>query len=157
MRRLSAVAQLDRHPRLVLLGDPGSGKSTFVNFVALCLVGQALDDPAVNLAQLTTPLPKADGTDSKEPQPWSHGALLPIRVILRDSAARGLPKPGQAKAIPASCLWNFIVAELATVALEDYAPLLKESLRKGEVLVLLDGLDEVRRAGGGRRGQGRPG
>ena len=88
-RRLSALEQLNRHPRLVLLGDPGSGKSTFVNFVALCLAGEARGDQNANLQLLTAPLPK-EKEDEKEqpaPQPWDHGALLPVRIILRDFAA----------------------------------------------------------------------
>ena len=91
MARLSAVASLDRSPKLALLGDPGSGKSTFVNFVALCLAGEALQRTDANLQLLTTPLPqeRSDRDKQPQPQPWRHGALLPVRVVLRDFAARG--------------------------------------------------------------------
>jgi formylglycine-generating enzyme required for sulfatase activity len=163
-RRLSALAQLDRHDRLVLLGDPGSGKSTFVNFVALCMAGALLkqaaaDTPAdtsagtseagtlaalPDLTRLTEPLPsdkEKDDDEKPKPQPWSHGALLPVRVVLRDFAARGLPPPGE----PATAkhLWAFIAAELDQAALGEYAtPLARTLLKKGGLL-LLDGLDEV--------------
>jgi formylglycine-generating enzyme required for sulfatase activity/predicted ATPase len=145
-RRLSALAQLDRHSRLVLLGDPGSGKSTFVNFVALCLAGEALGTGVANLVRMTEPLPQDDEDrrrEEKEPQaqPWSHGALLPVRVVLRDFAARGLPPAGQ----PATAkhLWRFIAAELESAALADYGkPLVQELLKQGGLL-LVDGLDEV--------------
>ena len=81
-QRISALAQLDRHGRFVLLGDPGSGKSTFVNFVAMCLAGEALNLDAANLNLLTAPLPNDEGEDGEERQPWSQGTLLPLRVIL---------------------------------------------------------------------------
>jgi formylglycine-generating enzyme required for sulfatase activity len=149
-RRQSVVAQLDAHPRLVLLGDPGSGKSTFVNFVTLCLAGERLasggpEAALPNLALLTEPLPpddeRQDKNEGPQPQPWHHGALLPVRVILRDFAARGLPPQGE----PATArhLWDFIAAELDAAALGEYTPYLKETLQKEGGLLLLDGLDEV--------------
>ena len=140
---LSALAQLDRHPRLVLLGDPGSGKSTFVNFAGMCLAGEVLENPQVNLSLLTAPLPPDEGDEQgkAERQPWSHGRLLPVRVVLRDFVVRGLPKPGE----PATAehLWRFIESELGSTSLGDFAADLRRELLDKGGLFLLDGLDEV--------------
>ena len=144
-RHLSALEQLNRHHRLVLLGDPGSGKSTFVNFVALCLTGEALNHRQANMELLTTPLPPENKNhdQDKNPvaQPWDHGPLLPIRVILRDFAARGLPDIGE-KAT-AKHVGDFITNELVTANLADYDEPLRQELLTTGGLLLLDGLDEV--------------
>ncbi len=145
-RQISAIAQLNRHRRLVLLGDPGSGKSTFVNFVALCLAGEGLGKSHINLSLLTAPLPDdliaAEALQEEAPpQPWVHGALLPVRVILRDFAARGLPTDGSTAT--ASHLWRFISSELEAAALNDFVPILHKELMNQCGLILLDGLDEV--------------
>ncbi len=143
-RRLSALEVLNTEKHLALLGDPGSGKSTFVNFAALCLAGELLGRPDANLRLLTSPLPDDEQNRERDerpkPQSWDHGPLLPVRVVLRDLAARGLPPPGQL--VSGDTLWKFIVAELPETLREFAKPLRDELLSKGGLL-LLDGLDEV--------------
>lgn len=125
--RLPVMAAISRHPKLVLLGDPGSGKSTLVNFVALCLAGEGLRHKEVN----TRRLGKA----------WKVPRLVPIRILLRDYAAWGLP---QGRGV-----WQFFQDELATVGTSDgdlsaLLPAIEHSLsRPGGAVLLLDGVDEV--------------
>ncbi len=141
----SAVAWLDRHRHVALLGDPGGGKSTFVRFVAMCLAGARLGDARRNLDLLCTPLPGGTGraNEKPKPQPWRHDALLPVHVVLRDFAAKGLPVAGQAGV---DDLWRFIAADLEAGGLADYASPLRAHLEAKGGLVLLDGLDEVAEA-----------
>ena len=153
--RSSALAVLDSDRRLVLLGGPGSGKSTFVNYVAQAMAGEALgpDDEMgkPNLDTLRAPLP-ADEDDvddgpalrqrkkTPKPQPWRHGALLPLVVVLRDLAAQ-LPPPGHAAC--AEHVWQHLCGVLQAASMAEFAPALKAELQAGRVLVMFDGLDEV--------------
>jgi hypothetical protein len=62
------------------------------------LAGEALGLSGIDLELLRVPLQEEDPRRRREkpqPQPWDHGPLLPVRIVLRDFAARGLPKPGQ--------------------------------------------------------------
>ncbi|HQO29400.1 MAG TPA: SUMF1/EgtB/PvdO family nonheme iron enzyme [Accumulibacter sp.] len=144
----SAVEALDQAQHLVLLGGPGSGKTTFLNFVTLCLCGESLGRPDHNLALLCQPLP-ADEDKRSDTQPpaqrWRQGAPLPVRVTLRDFAANLPPAPFRAGAA-ADALWRFIVGQLPQ-ALHAYAEPLQQELLSAGGLILLDGLDEVPDAG----------
>ena len=142
-KRLSALDVLDAERQLVLLGGPGSGKSTFVNFVALAMAGELLELPlpGPNLATLTAPLPKEENErEASKPQHWNHGALLPVPVTLRDLASQ-LPPPGTP--VKADAVWRFICGRLQQAALAEFAPYLQQALLGPGGLVLLDGLDEV--------------
>jgi len=109
---------------VVLLGDPGSGKSTFVNYLTY------------RLAEV------AAGNGAPDDLPEALRDLWPMRLILRE-AARYLP--------PDTCgtadmLWKAVHADLTqrlgAVAAERLLPYLQARLlRRG--IFLLDGLDEV--------------
>lgn len=127
---LAALELLDRHPRLLLLGKPGSGKSSFVNFVTFCLAGEGIGDPVGNLALLGSQGPA-----------WGRGPLLPLRIKLRELAGKGFAAPtGPATA---SQLWDFIRQDLEAATLGEFAPVLRQELLDRGGLLLLDGLDEI--------------
>jgi len=140
-KSLSAIDVLNAERKLVLLGGPGSGKSTFVNFVALCMAGEILGAAAINLQTLTAPIPSEPHNHKEsQPQRWDHGALLPVPVVLRDFASE-LPAAGTA--VNASTMWQHIEGRLNRAAIDDFAPHLRDELQTRGGLILLDGLDEV--------------
>jgi formylglycine-generating enzyme required for sulfatase activity len=126
-----------------------------VNFVAQAMAGELLAEPGAaadasipTLANLTAPLPAEEHERDREPesdepqpqQPWRHGALLPVVVVLRDLAAQ-LPNDGTA--VGADNVWQYICGLLKTASQFEFAPALKDTLREGKALVMFDGLDEV--------------
>ncbi len=148
-RQLSALEVLNREPRLVLTGAPGSGKSAFVNYLVVCLAGERLPKTQNNLAALTEALPDDKGAPGEAPQPWDHGPLVPVRVILRDFAASKF-FPGDGTQGDADHVMAFIEHELKQKRCADYFRILEARLRAGEALVMFDGLDEVPQAGARR-------
>lgn len=164
-KSLSALEVLNREQCLVLTGDPGSGKSAFVNYLTLCLAGEYLGSGQVNLQTLTAPLPddqgnpqieeiKAEGKDEPEQreirQVWEHGGLIPLRIILRDFSS-SVHFPAEQDKADACHLMAFLHQQLKLADCQNYADILQQRLRAGKVLVMFDGLDEVPQAGDRRK------
>ncbi len=117
---LLALEAMKANRQMVLLGDPGSGKSTLVNHLAYMLAGARLGEATDWQARLHAAFP----------QP-----LLPLRVILRRWSA-GL-HAGSPHGL-----------ELAYQALDDLHSALSrralvDACEHGHALVLFDGLDET--------------
>lgn len=125
---LSVLQVVIQEQSLVLLGDPGGGKSTFVNFLAHCLAAHALEPEKGWLEHL-------NGWQVED------GDLLPIPVTLRDFA-RYFSEKIPAKAEPKH-LWEFIRSRLEAQNLTFVADAIAKKLETGKAIVLLDGLDEV--------------
>lgn len=126
-RPLGVLEAAANNRRLVILGDPGSGKSTVLNHLALCLAAQSLEPKGNWLARLSC-------------WPNKESDLVPITVVLRDFAQR-LPK--EAKKAEPQHLWNFVLTRLGAQNLSFAAEPLHAALERGRAIILLDGLDEI--------------
>jgi formylglycine-generating enzyme required for sulfatase activity len=130
-QRISAQDMIDRQARLIFLGDPGSGKSTLVNFVTYVLAqaGRA-ETPDLWLERL------------RQSGAWSHGVLLPVHVVLRDFAA-WLPEGTERGR--AELLLSYLRHILETWGLGGFWLHLQTALTEQSepIFFLLDGLDEV--------------
>ena len=132
--RISAQDMANRESRLVLLGDPGAGKSTLVNYLAYAMANAGLE--------------KGSGRwldKLKESGEWDSGVLLPVRVLLRefaDNLRKRKPERGGADLLRDHLKGAFQASEYA-----DYWGPFYDGLLEPEpdlpYLVLLDGLDEV--------------
>ena len=127
-------AHLDR--QLIFLGDPGSGKSTLLRYVTNCLAGATLtpDDESWR-EQLSWPV-RRTGSRFRMGH-WSGAAPVPILVVLRDFARCEFdPNDGTA-------IVDYVCTQLELDDLGDCGGPLRELARRGRVLFLLDGVDEV--------------
>lgn len=121
---LEAVAD-PGESRWVLLGDPGSGKSTFANHLCWLLATHSQTLPA------------------------ALSGLLPVRFVLREVAARHLPT--ETARGRATIFWQALEEANAELLGAEAAGRLQKHLRKRLFekggFVVFDGLDEVPEAG----------
>ncbi len=127
MRSLSALEAVARNRSVVILGDPGSGKSTFVNHLTLrFLMRKGYHD--------------IKDEEGNSIWPESEVDLLPIHIVLRDFAKSVSDTGEQAEA---RHLWEFICKRLKDQELDYADEIIKKALQAGTAIVLLDGLDEI--------------
>lgn len=149
-----------RHGRLVILGEPGAGKTTMLWWLALrfARIWEVLDDPGEKDFEVTAlrrhvdPLARVAeeaGDGNGEPSRVSLGQpLLPVFVTLSDIAADML-QHGSGDLVP--LLATRLAKMVDSIEFKDREELANkiviDALGKGRLLVLLDGLDEIAEVG----------
>ncbi|WP_017719994.1 NACHT domain-containing protein [Kamptonema formosum] len=112
-QRVPALEAISRYPKLMVLGKPGAGKTTFLQYVAMqCSQGQLMPD------------------------------RLPVFVRLKNYADdAGKTPPPEREGRTFTSLEDYISEELSGCGVSP--DLLETALKHGKALILLDGLDEV--------------
>ena len=112
---------------LVITGNPGSGKSTLLKYMALAMAGQQLEDEPVTLDNLTF---------------WPHLAYTPLYIELRSLVPTAFPNPTDK--VTMDKIFGYIKDHiLKPFDAVEYMDFLRDQMVDGDVIFMLDGLDEV--------------
>ncbi len=113
--------------RMVLTGIPGSGKSTFLKHLALCLAGDLLKDK--------------EGINRRTLGLWTLPAYTPVFIRLADLVRQEFPNRGDQADTEDFDL--YVKKQLEQWHIPEYWRDLQDQLYDGSAIILLDGLDEV--------------
>jgi len=114
---------VQQHARLILLGEPGGGKSTFLRHLAWALARRGLDQPSGDTTLF--------GWEDQR-------RMLPIIVPLRALAGRLA-----AEGVRDTTVYAALRDEIQSYNIARVDDMLNAALHRGAVLLLFDGLDEV--------------
>ena len=109
----SLVAALERYGRVLLLGDPGTGKTTFFNYLAWILTFAGGDTPS--LARF--------------------GWVLPVPMMLRELPLQSVTT--------FDGLLSAFLSQRVGEPLREEGDYIRGMLEEGRALVMLDGIDEI--------------
>ena len=123
-----ALKAIESHSRVVLLGDPGSGKSSLVK-------------------HLLADLAECERTNTAPILPDTKG-LLPVLVTLRDLATRlrkiNLPsRHSDREKKLAELIVDQAISDAKALGVGGYAEGIREAFLKEQVFLVLDGMDET--------------
>jgi hypothetical protein len=130
---ISAVEAAAAVKRLVMLGRPGGGKSTLVNYIASQLARRRMKDSAESTSLSGWP-------DEDKP--------IPVRIILRHMAAWITSEVMKGTE---GLVWEYLAHLLDEWGCDGFLPSLKRILDEEGGVIFFDGLDEVGEADEARK------
>ncbi|MBK8797886.1 MAG: SUMF1/EgtB/PvdO family nonheme iron enzyme [Anaerolineales bacterium] len=129
-------------PRFVLLGEPDSGKSSFLRHLALCLAGELRRRSGDARTPANAGLPAL--------RDWLLDAFAPVYVEMRELVTAVFPALPAAEGAPVTLpdiehFWRYLQQHYGD-GLSGPGGELRAWFERGEAILLLDGLDEAPQA-----------